>query len=277
MIVTDLRVRPYDRDSIEQVTARLSAGSDAVLIGEHHDRPDFPPTLIAALVGEAGGRPWVTLTCRDRNRVVLEAEIEGLAAIGTTAVHCVTGDGRAASVRPDATQVFDLDGTRLAALAAQAGLFVSVAATPVAPPQDLRPLRLGEKVRAGARVCFVNHAGGSDGVGRFVAAVREAGIEVDVIPCVAVFTDAESVRVLERFPGLVLDPAAARAVLESTDSRKAGIDAAVDEARRMLAIDGVVGVNLSGAATSGSEQDSAAIMAEVAGRLREQVRRGSNL
>jgi methylenetetrahydrofolate reductase (NADPH) len=130
-------------------------------------------------------------------------------------------------------------------------------------------LRLGEKVRAGARVCFVNHAGGSDGVGRFVGAVREAGIEVDVIPCVAVFTDAESVRVLERFPGLVLDPAATQAVLEATDGREAGIGAAVDEARRMLAIDGVVGVNLSGAATSGSERDSAAIMAEVAGRLRE--------
>jgi methylenetetrahydrofolate reductase (NADPH) len=268
VIVTDLRVRPYDRGSIQEVTARLSAGSDAVLIGEHHDRPDFPPTLMAALVVEAGGRPWVTLTCRDRNRVVLESELEGLAAIGTAAVHCVTGDGRTASVRPDATQVFDLDSTRLAALAAQLGLLVSVAATPVAPPQDLRPRRLGEKVRAGARACFVNHAGGTEGVGRFVGAVRDAGIEVDVIPCVAVFTDAESVRVLERFPGLVLDPAATRAVLEAADGREAGIEAAVGEAGRMLAIEGVVGVNLSGAATSGSEHDSATIMAEVADRLR---------
>ena len=40
------------------------------------------------------------------------------------------------------------------------------------------------------------------------------------------------------------------------------------QARQMLAIPGVVGVNLSGSATSGSEDESAAIMAEVARRLR---------
>ena len=77
-IVIDLRVRPFDVGSIDEVTRRLAGSCDAVLIGEHHARPDFPPTFIAAAVNEAGGRPWVTLTCRDRNRVVLEAEIEAL-------------------------------------------------------------------------------------------------------------------------------------------------------------------------------------------------------
>lgn len=271
LIVTDLRVRPYDRRSIADVTQRLSVHGDAVLVGEHSGRPDFPPTTMATTVLEAGGRPWVTLSCRDRNRVVLEGELEALATIGPAGVHCVTGDARAASVRPDATQVFDLDSVRLAALARRHDLTVSVAATPAAPPFALRPDRVVEKQRAGADVCFVNHAGGPDVVGTFVGAARAAGATLAFIPCVAVFTDVESLDVLHRFPGLVVDPAEIRRVMESPDVREAGIAAAVDQAARMLDIDGVVGVNLSGSATSGPELESAAIMADVAARLRARL------
>lgn len=269
IIFTDLRVQPFDRSSIEEVTAVVSADADAVLIGEHHVRPDFPPTLMAELVAAAGGTPWVTLTCRDRNRVMLESELAGLAAVGAGGVHCVTGDSRARSVRADATQVFDLDGTRLAALAAAFGQCPSVAATPAAPPTEARPYRLLEKQRAGAQVCFVNHAGGSRAVASFVSAARRIGVTVPFIACVAVVTDAASVRVLERFPGLVLDPVVRRSVMQAVDGRTAGIAAAVDEALRMLAIEGVVGVDLSGSATAGPELEGAHIMAEVAAAIRD--------
>ncbi|MET0327063.1 MAG: methylenetetrahydrofolate reductase, partial [Ilumatobacteraceae bacterium] len=104
--------------------------------------------------------------------------------------------------------------------------------------------------------------------GRFVAAARAAGATLGFVPCVAVFTDVESLAVLQRFPGLVVDAAETRRVMASPDARQAGIDAAVDQAHRMLAIDGVIGVNLSGSATSGPELESAAIMAEVAARIR---------
>jgi len=269
VIVTDLRVRPFDRRSIEAVTRTLAPASDAVLVGEHHVRPDFPPTQMADLVRAAGGEAWVTLTCRDRNRVVLESELAGLAAAGVAGVHCVTGDSRARSVRDDATQVFDLDGTRLAALAAAAGLCPSVAATPAAPPLAQRAARLFEKQRAGAQVCFVNHAGGSAGVERFVVAARRRGVTIPFVPCVAVITDRASLVVLERFPGLVIDPALRQAVLDATDGRAVGIAAAIEEGLRMLRIEGVVGVNLSGSATSGPEHESARIMAEVATGIRE--------
>jgi len=271
VIVTDLRVRPFDRRSIETVTATLSAASDAVLVGEHHVRPDFPPTQMADLVRAAGGQPWVTLTCRDRNRVVLESELAGLAEADVKGVHCVTGDSRARSVRDDATQVFDLDGTRLTALAAAAGLCPSVAATPAAPPLADRAARLLEKQRAGAQVCFVNHAGGSAGVERFVTDARRRGVTIPFVPCVAVITDRASLAVLERFPGLVVDPALRRAVLGAADGRAAGIAAAIDEAARMLRIEGVAGVNLSGSATAGPEHESARIMAEVAAGVRERA------
>jgi len=89
---------------------------------------------------------------------VLEQELNGLRHLGVDAVLCVTGDARAYDVRPDVTQVFDLDGPRLAALAASAGLTAAVPETPAAPPRDLRPGRLAQKQRAGAAVAVLNHA-----------------------------------------------------------------------------------------------------------------------
>jgi len=272
LIITDLRVRPFDAASIAEVTAHLAPDSDALLVGEHHSRPDFPPSFVAATIIAAGGRPLITLTCRDRNRVVLESELEALTTLDVAGVHCVTGDARAVSVRADASQVFDVDSLRLSALARRAGLAVSVAATPIAPPVDLRPRRLVEKEAAGAQLCIVNHAGGPEGVACFVAAAQAAGVTMPFVACVAVFTDAASFAVLEAFPGLLLDPDAGRRVLGSPDPRAAGIDAAVEQALAMLAIDGVAGVNLSGSATSGPETESARIMAQVAAGVRAAAR-----
>jgi hypothetical protein len=72
-------------------------------------------------------------------------------------VLCVTGDARAYNVRPDVTQVFDLDGPRLAALAVSTGMPTAVPETPAAPPRHLRPFRLAQKQRAGAAVAVLNH------------------------------------------------------------------------------------------------------------------------
>jgi len=111
LILTDFSSEPYSLAAHAAVAGILAPVSDAVLIGEHQDRPDFPPAQLASILQRAGGRPWITLSCRDRNRV-LEQELHGLRELGVGAVLCVTGDARAYDVRPDVTQVFDLDGPR---------------------------------------------------------------------------------------------------------------------------------------------------------------------
>ena len=126
LILTDFSSEPYSLSAHAAVAEILAPVSDAVLVGEHQDRPDFPPAQLAAILQQAGARPWITLSCRDRNRVVLEQELHGLGELGIGAVLCVTGDARAYDVRPDVTQVFDLDGPRLAALAAAIGLPAAV-------------------------------------------------------------------------------------------------------------------------------------------------------
>jgi 5,10-methylenetetrahydrofolate reductase len=270
VVLTDLTVRPFDAAGLASVVEVLAGSCDGMLVGEHQNRPDFPPTVMAALIRASGGEPWITLTCRDRNRVVLEQELAGLAETGVGGVLCVTGDGRAQGVRPGVTQVFDVDGTRLAGMAASAGLPVAVPEAPDAPPRDLRPRRLHEKQRAGAQLCVLNHVGSAERLTDFAARARAAGVTMPMIAGVAVYTDKRSAAVLQNFPGLHLDGRQVAAVLGSPDPLVAGISAAVAEARALLAVDGVVGVNLSGLASGRGEMFAASVKAtigrEISGR-----------
>jgi 5,10-methylenetetrahydrofolate reductase len=268
VVLADLSVTPFDPASVSRIVAVLAPVSDGLLVGEHANRPDFPPTMFAAEVIAAGGRVWTTLACRDRNRVVLEQELAGLAAVGVDGVLCVTGDGRGVSVRPGVTQVFDLDGIRLTALAAGMGLPVAVPESPEAPPVALRPARVAEKQRAGAQLCVLNHVRTPARVADFVAAARAEGATLPFVAGVAVYTDEPSARVLQRFPGLHLDGAVVESVLAAADPRAAGIAAAVAEARALLEIPGVVGVNLSGVGSGNGVDDGAEIKAEVARQLK---------
>ncbi|WP_262320177.1 methylenetetrahydrofolate reductase [Acidiferrimicrobium sp. IK] len=264
-VVTDLHVQPRSTGSLQAVTATLRGSCDAVLVGDHGGaRNDFPPSHMALLLRDAGVGAWVTLSCRDRNRVALAAELAALADVGVVGVHCVTGDWQGLAGASGERKVFDLECLYLIDQARSAGLLVSVAGTPAAPPVELRPRRLAEKVAAGAQVCFVNHCGGPGPVRRYIEAAHEAGAAVPFIACVAVTGDRGSLTSLARLPGIVLDQAAER---EAQSDASGTVDVAVAAAARMLDVEGVAGVNLSGAASSASYGASAAIMAAVGARL----------
>jgi hypothetical protein len=253
LILTDFSCVPFDSDDVAATAAILGPSCDAVLVGEHQNRPDFPPTLMSRMLLDSGVTPWITLSCRDRNRVVLEQELRGLKHTGADTVFCVTGDGRGYDVRPDVTQTFDLDGPRLVALAASVGMAAAVPETPTAPPVHARPGRLVQKQRAGARIAVLNHVTSRSVVARFVAAA---------------LTDVVSAGVLQGLPGLELDRRIVSDVVNAADPREAGTDAAVHEARALLSIDGVEGVNVSGLASGAGTRVGARIKAEVGARIR---------
>jgi 5,10-methylenetetrahydrofolate reductase len=271
LILTDFSCAPFDPDDVAATAAILAPACDAVLVGEHQNRPDFPPVLMSRLLLDCGVTPWITLSCRDRNRVVLEQELRGLLHTGVHTVFCVTGDGRGYDVRPDVTQTFDLDGPRLVALAASLGMVAAVPETPTAPPVDARPGRLLQKQRAGASLAVLNHVTAPSDVARFVAAARSGGLTIPVIAAVAVFTDVVSAAVLQGLPGLELDQRVVDGVVTASDPVEAGIEAAVNEARELLSIDGVDGVNVSGLASGTGTRVGARIKAEVGARIRAEL------
>jgi methylenetetrahydrofolate reductase (NADPH) len=268
LILTDFSCSPFDPVDLAATAAVLAPSCDAVLVGEHQNRPDFPPTLMGGLLLDSGVLPWITLSCRDRNRIVLEQELRGLKLTGVQTVLCVTGDGRGYDVRPDVTQTFDLDGPRLVALAHELGMVAAVPETPTAPPVRARPARLVQKQCAGASVAVLNHAPNPLVIEQFVKDARSAGLTIPVVAAVAVFTDVVSAAVLQGLPGLELDQQIVDDVVNASDPVEAGIEAAVAEARALLSIEGVEGVNVSGLASGAGTRAGAHIKAEVGARIR---------
>jgi 5,10-methylenetetrahydrofolate reductase len=236
-IVADLPARALSVTSIDACAAVLTGEVDAVLAGDAGSaRVQFPPAYRAHLLQRRGLRVWTGLNMRDRNRVAIEGELAALA----------------------------VDSTEATALARAAGHVVSVAASPAAPPVERRAARLREKLRAGADVCFVNHAGGAEPVRRFI---DEVGDGILFIPCIPVVVDGASADLLESFTTLVLPDGFLGRIRDARNPRAEGIALAVALAEEMLALPGVVGVNLSGG-REGAEESFAEALAEVARRVR---------
>lgn len=273
IVVADFPASALSTESIAECAAALVGSVDAVLAGDSGAaRVQFPPAYRAHLIQSAGLEVWTGINCRDRNRVAIEGELAALAHVGVAGIHSVTGDHTLVGSRPDAAPVFDLDSTELAALARRAGHLVSVAEAPATPPVAQRPARLLEKERAGAELCFVNHAGGVAPVRAFIEAARALGSTVGFIPCIPVVIDRESAELLLTFTTLVLPPGYLDGILAATGGtagvRSAGIAAAVELARGFLALDGVVGVNLSGGAGPGRTPEFAEALAEIGSAIR---------
>lgn len=66
-----------------------------------------------ALLLKAGCEPIMQMTCRDRNRIAIQADILGAAALGLHNMLCLTGDGVEHGDHPGAKPVFDLDAVSL--------------------------------------------------------------------------------------------------------------------------------------------------------------------
>ena len=263
-VVVDLRPEPDDPDFGAAVDVLREAGV-AGLVGEHlDDRTGVSGPDLVRAVTERGLTTIATVTCRDRSAADCGGRIGRMIDAGARAVLCVTGDHPAARFGTDHTAGFELDGTRLAALARTSGAAVAVAENPASAPVDRRPARLLTKQHAGADLAIVNHAGDVDDLVRFADRARALGVTLALAAPVPVVTDPGSLRALTQFPGVHL-PAGFTASAAETGFD--GVAAAVELGRRLLASGRFEHLDLSGRATTSTQLERNRLMAEVAGGI----------
>ncbi|HVW56657.1 MAG TPA: methylenetetrahydrofolate reductase [Rhizobiaceae bacterium] len=122
---------------------------------------------ICALLTRMGYAPIMQISCRDKNRIAIQGDVLGAAAMGVANILCLTGDGVQAGDQPGAKPVFDLDCMSLLEtvrvmrdngkflsgrkLTTPPEVFLGAAINPFAPPFDFRPHRLAKKIMAGAQ------------------------------------------------------------------------------------------------------------------------------
>jgi methylenetetrahydrofolate reductase (NADPH) len=147
---------------------------------------------ICALLTRAGYEPVYQMSCRDRNRIAMQGDLLGAAAMGVKNVLCLTGDGVQAGDQPEAKPVFDLDSLTLLRtvrimrdegkflsgrkLDVPPRVFVGAAENPFAPPYDFRPLRLKKKWEAGAEFIQTQYCFDLPRLREFMARVRDLGL-----------------------------------------------------------------------------------------------------
>ena len=157
---------------------------------------------VCALLTRAGFDPVMQVSCRDRNRIAIQGDLLGAAAMGVRNVLCLTGDGVQAGDQPQAKPVFDLDSMtllRTASILRDKGeflsgrklevpprLFLGAAENPFAPPYDFRPHRLKKKVDAGADFIQTQYCYDVPRLRQFMAKVRELGVDQKVFILVGV-------------------------------------------------------------------------------------------
>ncbi|MEJ2052082.1 MAG: methylenetetrahydrofolate reductase, partial [Calditrichota bacterium] len=73
----------------------------------------------AKILLEEGVEPIMQVTCRDRNRLAIQSDLLGAAALGIRNVLCLTGDHQSIGDQPEAKGVFDLDSIQLIATVAE--------------------------------------------------------------------------------------------------------------------------------------------------------------
>jgi len=262
-VVTGELVPPRSPDPavVRSAARQLRGLVDAVNVTDNATaRVGMAPTAAAVLAAAEGLEPVLQLTCRDRNRLALTADLLGAHALGIRTVLCLSGDPVAVGGSA-AKPVFDLDAVGLARLAAALGegkgpdgelitppapFLVGVAEAPGADPSMGR--RLAAKVDAGARFVQTQPVYDVAAFAAWLDRLAEHGLP-DRVAILAGVLPPGSAAQLERFaglPGWAVPSSTLARMRAAADQRAEGIALAAEVVEQVRGLAGVRGVHLMG-------------------------------
>ena len=245
---------------------------------------------ICALLTRSGYSTVMQLSCRDRNRIAIQGDVLGAAAMGVSNILCLTGDDVTAGDQPEAKRVFDLDciqllrtirimrdkGTFLSGrkLTESPQLFLGAASNPFAPPYDWRPLRLAKKIEAGADFIQSQYCFDVPRLESFMREVRELELHDQVYYLVGVGplrSDRAAEYMRTRVPGVHIPDAIVERLRKTPRDRQReeGKRICVEIIRQVRDIPGVAGVHIM----AYKQQDLVQEIVEEAGLLPRPARK----
>ena len=157
-----------DAEVIRKKAAQLKGVADGVNITDNQTAiVRMSSIAAAALSAQNGVEPIMQMTCRDRNRLAMQADMLGAYALGIRNLLCLSGDHQQFGNHPMAKNVYDMDSMTLIQMVKalrdgpkfQGGeeikgvnprFFIGAAENPFADPFEFRPYRLAKKAQAGA-------------------------------------------------------------------------------------------------------------------------------
>lgn len=219
---------------------------------------------VCALLTRAGYEPVMQVSCRDRNRIAIQGDLLGAAAMGVRNLLCLTGDGVQAGDQPQAKPVFDLDSISLLQTArilrdeghflsgrpleSPPSFFLGAVENPFVPPFEDRARRLAKKVSAGAEFIQTQFCFDVARLEAFMRRVRDLGLQerVAILVGVGPLRSARAADWMRRHvPGVVIPDAVVERMRGAVGrEREEGKQICIEIIRQVREIDGVRGVHV---------------------------------
>ncbi len=255
-----------DPQPIKDKAALIKDTVDAVNVTDNQTAMVRLSSMAAAVVLKGMGlEPVFQMVTRDRNRIALQSDLLGAAALGLENVLCLTGDHQSFGNQKNSLGVFDLDSIQLVntaktmrddgllldgtELKSSPALFIGAAANPFADPLGFRVIRLAKKVSAGADFiqtqCIYNNARFEE----WLAQAREEGLteKVYILGGVTPFKSARMAKYMKEnvagmdVPDDVLDRITG---VPKKNQAAEGIKIAVETIQWLKSLKGVAGLHL---------------------------------
>ncbi|WP_347266708.1 methylenetetrahydrofolate reductase [Paracoccus sp. (in: a-proteobacteria)] len=218
---------------------------------------------ICALLTRMGYAPIMQIACRDRNRIAIQGDVLGAAAMGVQNILCLTGDGVQAGDQPGAKPVFDLDSSSLLEtirimrdegrflsgrrLTTPPRVFLGAAVNPFAPPHEFRALHMGKKIAAGAQFLQSQYCFDVPMFRQFMQLAHDQGLtgRAFVLCGVGPLASARTASWIRRnVPGVHIPDAVIRRLEGARDQKAEGKRLCIDIINEVKEIPGVSGIHV---------------------------------
>jgi len=218
---------------------------------------------VCALLTRLGYAPVMQISCRDKNRIAIQGDILGGAAMGVCNLLCLTGDGVQAGDHPQALPVFDLDSLTLLETARTLRdghhflsgrkityaprVLLGAAENPFAKPTAWRAQRLAKKYAAGAQFIQTQYCYDVPLLRSFMGEVEDLGLldKLFLLVGVGPLRSAKTAEWMRtHVPGVHIPDEVVRRLAGAADPALEGRKLCIELIQEIRALKGVHGVHL---------------------------------
>jgi methylenetetrahydrofolate reductase (NADPH) len=258
--------RGADADVIRKKCQLLKGNADAFNLTDNQTSVVRLSSIAsAAIMIQEGLEPVMQMVCRDRNRIAIQSDILGGAALGAKNMLCLSGDHQKFGDHPQAKNVFDLDSIQLISTVRKMRdegkflsgeeikgvpkIFIGAAENPFADPFEIRVPRLAKKVAAGVEFiqtqCIFNVAK----MAEWMKGVVDRGLheQVYILGGVTPFKSFGMAKYMSKnVPGMDVPEELLKRMKDTPKEKQAeeGVKIAVETIAQLREMKGVAGVHI---------------------------------
>jgi methylenetetrahydrofolate reductase (NADPH) len=270
--------RGSDASAVRKLAGSLPARVDAVVVADNPHGNGGSALACASILAGEKVEPVLSVLTRDRNRIALQSDVLGAAAVGVRSVLCLSGEHLSLGANEQAAGVYDIDPVQLILglkamcdkgvdfagkpLESAPKLLLGAAAHPYLRPMALNLIGMKKKVAAGAGFFITQAVFDLTGFAEWMDAIRAAGIDKQaaIIASVLPLVSLEQARQLQAKKISGISQEVINRLAAAADVTKEGIAIAAETARHLKAIAGVRGIHI----LSGGAEAATAIIQEAA-------------